>query len=315
MWFKQIQVLEFNQATPFSLQSLIKNLESLAFRPCLPSMETSVGWVSPLDTDEENAPLIRSMNEYIMICLQIEEKILPATVIRHELHQKLKKISREENRKIYQNEKLTIKDEIKITLLPRAFTKFTKVHAYIDTTSRRILLGTTSPRKTEQFVNLLKKSIHGDIFPLDIPKLSPMITLWLKNNNYPTHFSIEKSGVLQDPNQESRIIRCHQQDLFASSILSLIKDGCEVKQLAMNWQDRVSFTLSDDLSLKSIKFQDEIKDQANEIEAETKEQQFDADFLIMTETISNLLKDLFELLKIKSRTEKISSPLLEDAFV
>lgn len=58
------------------------------------------------------------------------------------------------------------------------------------------------------------------------------MTSWLKHQNYSSSFSIEKSCVLQDANHESRVIRCKEQDLFAS-IQTLIKDGCEIKQLAL----------------------------------------------------------------------------------
>ena len=98
--------------------------------------------------------------------------------------------------------------------------------------------------------------------------------------------------MLQDVNHQSRVIRCKDQDLFASSIQSLIKDGCEVKQLALNWQDRIDFVLLDDLSLQTIRFKDEIIEQVKEMEAGTKQQQFNADFLIMTETFSCLFKDM-----------------------
>lgn len=301
MWFKQIQVLQINSSIHFSIENLKKNLESLAFRPCLPSMENSMGWISPIDSDETNAPLCRSINNYIMLCLQIEEKILPAAVIRQELNKKIKKIALEEDRRVRNSEKLSLKDEVKITLLPRAFTQYTKIYAYIDTKHSRIILGTISKKRTEQFINLFKKSITEQISPIEIAKLSPIITHWIKNHDYPSIFSIEKSCVLQDPNQHSRVIRCQHQDLFSNSILSLIKDGCEIKQLALNWQDRVNFIFSDDFTLKSLKFQDDIKEQANEMEPETKEQQFDADFLIMTETVSHLLNDLFSIFKINEK--------------
>src|SRR3990167_9697199 len=115
MWFKQIQLFQINGKLDLSSNSLMEKLEPLAFRSCLPSMEMSSGWVSPLDTDDEDASLIRSINEYVMLCLQIEEKILPATVILHELANKIKKIERDEDRKIRQKEKLSLKDEIKMT--------------------------------------------------------------------------------------------------------------------------------------------------------------------------------------------------------
>jgi hypothetical protein len=67
-----------------------------------------------------------------------------------------------------------------------------------------------------------------------------------------------------------------------------------VKQLALNWQDRIDFVLLDDLSMQSIKFSDEIIEKIKEMEAGTKQQQFNADFLIMTETLDGLFKDLLD---------------------
>ena len=108
---------------------------------------------------------------------------------------------------------------------------------------------------------------------------------------------------MQDPNQENRIIRCKQQDLFAPGIQSLIKDGCEAIQLALSWQDRVNFVLSNDLSLSSVQFQDEIIAQAKEMEPETKDQQFDADFLIMTDTLNHVINELLDVFIKKKSNE------------
>lgn len=313
MWFKQVQLLQFTSTLELSTNALLEKLTPFSFKPCLPSMESSLGWVSPFDTDDEFAPLTRSINGYIMLCLQTEDKILPAAVIRHELDKKIKKVELEENRKVRQNEKLAWKDEIKVTLLPRAFSKFTKLYAYIDTKHRRLVLGTANAKKAEQFIRLFKKSTQAETSAIEISKPSPIMTHWVKHHDYPSAFAVEKAGVLQDPNQQNRIIRCQQQDLFAASIQSLMKEGCVMKQLAINWQDRISFVLSDDFSLKNIKFQDEITLQAKEMEPETKEQQFDADFFIMTEALSQLFNDLLNPFRTQAAATSASASTLADA--
>ena len=290
MWFKQAQLFQLAGSIRLSPIDLCKKLEELEFQDCLPSMPFGSGWVSPVD--EEGAPLVQSMNGYMMICLQIEEKILPSIVVRQELAKKIKEIEASENRKVGQKERYALKDEITATLLPRAFSKLTKVYAYIDTKNHWLVLGTANPKKTEQFMSAFKKTFGDNIDSFQIKKLSAIMTSWLKHQNYSSSFSIEKSCVLQDANHQSRVIRCKDQDLFASSIQSLIKDGCEIKQLALNWQDRIDFVLIDDLSLQSIRFKDELIEQVKEMEAGTKQQQFNADFLIMTETLDSLLKDL-----------------------
>ncbi len=290
MWFKQIQIFELPNAKSLSADKLAENLEPLAFTSCLPSFPSSIGWISPFEDDQ--APLVHAINGYIMLCLQIEEKILPATVVRQELRDKIKHIEITQDRRMRQQEKLSLKDEVTLNLLPRAFSKFTRLYAYIDPKNNWLVLNTTQAKKAEQFILLFKKSVAENIKPLELKKLSPIITHWLKSQDYPNTFSIEKACVLQDPDQQSRIIRCQQQDLFASSIQSLIKDGCEVKQLALSWQDRVRFVLAEDFTLRSIQYEEDVLAQAKEFDSETQQQQFDADFFIMTETLNVMLKDL-----------------------
>lgn len=292
MWFKQVQVFQLTQSLHFNAEQFMTRLEPLLFQPAAPSMASSMGWVPSVD--EDGAPLVRMLNGHVMLCLQIEEKVLPATVIRYELEQKIKEIQVAENRKVRPKEKLDLRDDIILTLLPRAFSKFTKIYGYIDTKNQWLVLGTTNPKKTENFLSMLKKSITEYIKPFELKRLAPIITYWLQNKNYPTNFSIEKSCVMQDATQKTRVIRAQQQDLFAGGIQALLKDGCEIRQLALCWQDHLEFNLLDDFTIRSLKFQDEVKEQAQELEAETKQQQFDADFLIMSEALSGLLKELLE---------------------
>jgi recombination associated protein RdgC len=119
----------------------------------------------------------------------------------------------------------------------------------------------------------------------------------VKDQAYPPSLAIEQSCVLQDPNQQRRIIRCQHQDLFTHSIQSLLKEGVQIKELAINWQDRISFTVADDFSFKSITFHDEVTQQTQAMEPETEAQQFDVDFLIMTDTLSALFNELLALIE------------------
>lgn len=307
MWFKQIQLFQLSTPIRFTTEKLAELFQPMLFKPCLPTLPSSMGWVSPLD--EEGAPLVRTINGCMMICLQIEEKILPATVIRQEVQNKVKQIESKESRKIRQKEKLSLKDEMIHTLLPRAFSKFTRLYAYIDPKNNWIIFSAAHAAKAEQFSLLFERSTGEKICPLELKKVSPIITHWLRNQIQPELFSIEKNCMLQDPNQQNRVIRAQQQDLFAKSIQSFTQDGCEVKQLALNWQDRVHFVLSDDFSLRNIQFQEEIIAQANDMESETRQQQFDTDFMIMAGTFSQLLKDLLTLFGMPKKTTAVNPPV------
>lgn len=293
MWFKQVQIFQLPKSKIFSAEEVSRNLDDLAFTSCLPSMPESAGWVPPVE--DEGAPLVRTINNNVALCLQVEEKILPATVIRKELNDTIKEIEKSESRKMRQKEKLDLKDQIMTTMLPRAFTKLTPVHAYIDNTNHWLILGTTNGKLTDKFLAMFKKSVTDDVFTPQLVKPSYIMTNWLKNQSYPNIFAIENACVLQDPNKEGRIVRAQQQNLFTDSIQLLIKDGCEVQQLALSWQDRVDFALAHDFSIRSIRMHDELIEQVKELEPETAMQKFDADFLIMTGTFSGLINDLLEI--------------------
>lgn len=292
MLFKQIQIIPLQKRV--TSESINQKLEDLAFSPCLPSSPATMGWVSPVD-DDQAAPLSRTINGCIMLCLQIEEKILPASVVALALKEKVKKLEEADSRKLRKKEKLSLKDEVYQTLLPRAFTKLARIYGYIDTRNKWLVLNSTSPSKSETFLSMLKKVLGDDILGnFDLTKPAAVLTTWLRDKDYPKTFSIEKSCVLQDPNQQNRVIRAQQQDLFVDSIQQLVKDGCEVIQLGLCWNDRLNFVLADDFSLKSITLAEddlaEIKD-----EAETKRQKFDADFFIMSEMYTGLITDLLEI--------------------
>lgn len=292
MWFKQIQLFQLTSSLSSSANALAEKLQPFSFKPCLPSMPASMGWVSPIE--EDNMPLTRGLNGCIMMCLQIEDKILPASVVAQTLKEKIKEIELAETRKVRQKEKLAYKDEVTHTLLPRAFSKYTRIYAYIDTRHQWLILNAASPVKTELFISMFKKTLGDGIAAFNIGKPSSIFTHWLKEKDYPSIFNVEKSCVLQDPDQQHRMIRCQQQDLFAPGIQTLVKEGCEAIQLALSWRDKLEFILNEDFSLRSIRLSDEDITEIQD-EMETKQQKFDADFIMMTEMLAGLIKDLLDI--------------------
>ncbi|OGT31275.1 MAG: recombination-associated protein RdgC [Gammaproteobacteria bacterium RIFCSPHIGHO2_12_FULL_35_23] len=293
MWFKNVQLFRLISPLTYDAEALAQILKPLAFTPCLPSLPESLGWISPLEQSE--ASLVYAANGYLMICLQFEEKILPATVIRQELETKMKVIETTEDRKVKLKEKLSLKDEVIYSLRPRAFSRFTKLYAYFDTKRNLLIVNSVNSKKIEKFVAFLKRTATHIKFEVPtVKKPSAELTYWLQHQKTPGSFVIEKGCVLQDPSQQTRIIRCQQQNLFAQSIQALIKDGCEVKQLALSWNDEINFNLAEDFTLRNIRLQDELLTTSKEEYIETQAQQFDTDFVMMTETFAGLFTQLLD---------------------
>ena len=79
----------------------------------------------------------------------------------------------------------------------------------------------------------------------------------------------------------------------SSEILNHIKAGKRVTQLAMIWRESIRFVLSEDFSIKRLRFQDIVQEQA-EAEPNDKATQFDQDFAVMVLQIHEFLKELLE---------------------
>ena len=209
MWFKQIQIYALTAPLQWDDVRLEKQLELLKFKPCLPHLFSSNGWIPPCEDKEEEGHFMYSIPGAHMVCCQFEEKILPATVIQQALQEKIQQMTEHQDRKkISVQERHALKEAITQSLLPRAFTKFTKIYAYIDLNNQLFIMNTTNTQKTEQLVGLMQRSLEQKLLPLSHKKVAPILTKWLVNNKCPRNFYIEKNCLLQDPQQKHRFIRC-----------------------------------------------------------------------------------------------------------
>ena len=283
MWFKNLVLFQFTKNFTISSSELEKHLSEHAFRACLSSDSASIGWVPPL---AQYMSLVHVASGFMMVSFKVQEKMVPAAVVKELLDEKVEEIELRDSRKVKKKEKDTLKEEIYQSLLPRAFTRNTVINAYIDIQAGWLVVNASSAKKAETLTINLRKALGS--LTIRIPEVLPvsmLLTQWLKTNEYPQDLMIEDQCVLQDNKDASGIIRCQRQNLFTDDILSLIDSGREVIQLALSWQDQLSFIINDDFMLKSLKFLEVVQDKANNILSENKEERYDADFVIMAETL------------------------------
>ena len=311
MWFKTAQIFSLTNEIPYKPEQLEEQLAPLAFTPCLPSLPSGHGWSAPIG-HRDDAPLVHAANGFLLFCLRFEEKILPATVVRQSVEEKVKKIEANEDRKVYQKEKRSLRDEISQTLLTRAFSKYSNVLAYIDTQNQLLVIDTTVTAKCDLLLGMLKRAIpHFQYTKVTTKKMSPILSGWLIDSPLPGNFDLEEACVLRDPNNQNRTIRAKNQNLFANGIQSLVKDGCFVHEIRLRWQDHINFTLTDEFVIKSIQYEDQVLELSKEQYSETEEQRLDADFVIMTQTLTALIQDLLAVFAKASDIGKLENTTAE----
>ncbi|MDE9443961.1 recombination-associated protein RdgC, partial [Xenorhabdus bovienii] len=92
------------------------------------------------------------------------------------------------------------------------------------------------------------------------------------------------------------VIRCKHQDLITDEIATHIESGKYVTKLALEWEERIQFTLSDDFAIKKIKFSDALREQNDDIDHEDFAQRFDADFVLFSGELSRMFNSLIDAL-------------------
>lgn len=282
-------------SNPMSLMAQLATIEQqllpFQFTPCGSQDTARTGWVPATAFSQT---LAHQANGQYLLTVQRQEKILPGPVIKQELNARIAKLESEQGRKLKKTEKDSLKDEVLQSLLPRAFTKDSRTQLWIDVMNGLIIVDASSARKAEDALALLRKSLGSlPVIPLTIENpVELTMTEWVRSGNAPAGFAIGDAAELKAILADGGIAKVKKQDLISDEIKTHIEAGKVVTKLALDWQQRVTFTLTDDAILTRLKFCDELIEQNDDIDREDVLARFDADFTLMTGELQALIKQL-----------------------
>lgn len=308
MWFKNMNIYSIEGDFPDE-SVLADALSNYPYTPCSALEEKRSGWVSPLGDDHDM--LVHSAMGNHIISLKIEEKTIPASVIKEELEKRLAAY-RQQNpgSKVSGKYKTQLKETIRSELLPRAFSKITRVNAYYNKASNLFIVDTSSAAKAENLVMFMKSclDVSGLIFRPAQTNDSPAEAMreWLLNMELPEDFQLGTDCLLKSL-AESGTIKYGKVDLDDENLREYLGQDKEVSLLQLNLEDCISFSLTSDFQIKSVKFGDLIKEERSEVEADSREESFDADFCIMCDNHHRLIQ------AVTSVLGGITKPELEEA--
>ncbi|MFT5658938.1 MAG: recombination associated protein RdgC [Gammaproteobacteria bacterium] len=292
MWFKNLQLYRFTKPFELPAETLAEQLAEHGFEPC-GSQETSrSGWVSPLG--RQGIELVHEVNGYLMICSKRQDKLLPSSVINEELEEKVLLIESNESRKVSRKERQSIKEEVIFSLMPRAFVRSSMQFAYISVRDSLLVINASSEKRAEDLIHDLREAIGTlPLIPLTAKNLPiDLMTQWVSSGQLSDGFELGEECELRDNADTSAIIRCKNQNLTSTEILSHLKTGMHVSKLALSWQDRVECILDEKMAIKRLRFTDVVQEKADEAEVDDAAGQFDVDFTIMTLELTEFFKSL-----------------------
>ncbi len=271
-------------------------LQADRFAPCGASQEKSVGWIEPRGV--AHAPLVEVVDGQWIFKQMVEVKGVPASVVKRKVEERAAQIEATTGRKPGKKELRDLREDMRQSLLPMAFTKQSSVLVWIDPETRLLVLSAGSQSKADEVMTGLIKVVDGLAVHLIDTQTSPAAAMahWLSTQEAPAGFSVDRECELKAADESKAVVRYTRHALDTEEVTGHIAQGKMPTRLAMTWNDRVSFVLTEGLQLKKIAFLDVVIENAPKAAGDRKDDDFDTDVAIATGELSQLLPDLLEAL-------------------
>lgn len=296
-WYKSITSFSLNDNFTVNQQELLEKLKEKKIIPCDQHALKTSGWDNVIP--EEEGSLCYKIKDKFLLKMKIEEKLIPNAIVKLELEKEVIKREKETGEKVSSSSKKDIKDAIIAKMKKQAFVKPSFIEGYIDPKNKKIIVGSNSSKKADDFISLLRDTLGSlDVEPI-FPEydLSSILTEFILDPNKHDKFSLSHECKLKDISDQSSI-SAKDEDLTSDEIKEHILSGKSVESISIIWQHRIRFKINNKFNISSIKPLEIIKEQMNDDLGESADDKiavFEADKILMIEDLNELINDLISI--------------------
>ncbi|APR02925.1 recombination-associated protein RdgC [Thauera chlorobenzoica] len=308
MWFKNLQIYRLPANWGITLEQFEAQLAKKPFHPCASQDMESRGWLSPLG----NEALVHAVGGQWLVTLGFEHRLLPSAVVKQEADERAEELAEQQGYKLGRKQMKELREQITQELLPRAFTRRRRLFAWIDPVNGWLVVDAASQSKAEDLIEQLRHSL--DHFPLALLRTerSPMSAMadWLAGGEAPAGFTIDQDCELRSIAEDKAAVRYVRHPLEGDEVKGHLEAGKLPTRLALTFDDRISFVLTEKLEIKRLDFLDIVRDQLGEADKDDAEALFNAEFALMTGELSHLLPAVVDALggEIGGEASSVSTP-------
>lgn len=254
-----------------------------------------------------------------------QERLLPESVVKEEVDERVADIEAEEGRKVTRREKTALKEQVTEEFLPRAFVRSQKIDLWWDTKRGLIGVNASSRSRAEDVLDLLRETLGSlKVTPLATQSLPiRAMTTWLSDaTSRPADLQLGDSVELKAKGDDG-VVKGRQVDLDSDEMQQLLEGGRQASKLALSLEGQLSFVMHDDLSLKSLRFGDALIEEADHSDdGDDALARLETDFIIIAGALGEAVDRIIEWLggesaqateAIQGATDGTGDPLFNDA--
>jgi recombination associated protein RdgC len=293
MWFKNLALYRLPADWNVSASDLEEKLGQRTLQPCSPLEMLSRGWVAPSGTGR----LLHTVNQQHLIALGVEQKLLPASIIRQETAVRAAVLADSQGFPVGRRQMRDLKMRVTEELRARALNKRRTTRAWIDPINGWFVVDAGSAGKAEELVEVLRDTLGTFAVQFVDTQRTPHTSMaaWLTHGDAPGAFGIEQDLELQTADPNKATVRYVRHPLDGKEIKAHLAAGKYPTRLGLTWNGRLSFVLTEKLLIKRVEFLEMTKDTPDGGEID-KDEQFDIDFTVMAGELAKMLEDLVQAL-------------------
>jgi recombination associated protein RdgC len=217
-----------------------------------------------------------------------EKKILPAAAVKLVADAKAAELAEQQGFPLGKEAMKALKEQVTDELLPRALTTRSTTRVWLDPKAGRIVIDSASSTVVDTVQVALVRAF-GDLGLQDVawPR-AKVVTEFMFTE--PEGFTVDDQVVLQYPGERGKLVKFDRANLGEQDVLQHIqKGGAQVSALAMTFDAKLSFVMTDNAQLRRIRALDVLKETAD---AAKDVDRFDSDFVLMTGELGRLFDAL-----------------------
>jgi len=287
--FRNVRFLRFTGAWPADEEKLSEALAKAAFTPCGPLSETSSGFEPPVETAASSFG--RSIAGADLIQLRIQSRILPASAVNEALELRLDEYRDRMGEPPGRREKRRLKAETRDKLLPKALLRSERTRAFFLRSENVLAIDAATPAKIERFLEMLKLALgRFDAEPLEFRTPIAKVLNRIFLGDPPAGIRMARECRMQDPADSKAVIRFSDMDLSDANIRKHVRDGMRLTHLGIDFNGVMSAVLDENGGLGKLRLLG--TDAAEASDEEDPLTRFDAEFVLLTGTLRELLATL-----------------------